>query len=181
MPAVPPPNFVRRRACRISCIATARTCARRLAGNPRVAVRRILFFVLGRRSTFLARRTVHNLSSTLTRGDLRQHHFQRLQRRRRRVQLWPPFRLVFLRDPPRAHDGLPWLTLVSLRPSCLDGRLPRLTEARVSGDSRAHLVATDVLHLFTSCLGAQLRVEPPPPLLSSQCHPAHNLSSSCSS
>ena len=53
----------------------------------------------------------HNLCSTFTRGDLRQHHFQRLQRRRRRVQLWPRVRLVFLRDPPRAHVGLPWLTL----------------------------------------------------------------------
>ena len=65
----------------------------------------------------------HNFSSTCTRGDLRQHYFQRLQRRRRRVQLWPRVRLEFLRDPPRAFIGLPWLSFFGLRPSCLDGCL----------------------------------------------------------
>ena len=43
------------------------------------------------------------------------------------VQLWPRVRLVFLRDPPRAHIGLPWLSLVSVCPSFLDRCLPRLT------------------------------------------------------
>ena len=81
-------------------------------------------------------------------SDLRQHYFQRLQRRRRRVQLWPRTRLVLLRDPSRAHVGLPWLSRVNLRPSCLDGCLPHL-----SGDSRVHLAASNVLHLLTSCLG----------------------------
>ena len=66
----------------------------------------------------------HIFSSTFTRGDLRQHYFQRFQRRRRRVQLWPRVRLLVLRDPPRAHVGLLPLSFVSLRPSCLDGRLP---------------------------------------------------------
>ena len=36
----------------------------------------------------------HNLSSWFTFGDFRQHHFQRLQRRRRCVQLWPCVCLV---------------------------------------------------------------------------------------
>ena len=31
------------------------------------------------------------------------------------------------RDPPRAHVGLTWFPLVSLRPSCLDECLSRLT------------------------------------------------------
>ena len=101
----------------------------------------------------------HNFSSTFTRGDLRQHIFQRLQRRRRRLQL-PCVRLVFLRDPPPAHVGLPWLSLVSLRPSCLDGCLLRLTWARLSRDTRVHLVATHALHLFTSSHGAHPRVKP---------------------
>ena len=108
------------------------------------AVRRTLFFVLQRRNTPFARRPVPQPSSTFIRGDLRKHNLQRLQRRRRRV---------FLRDPPCAHVGLPWLFPVSLCPSCLDGRLPRLMCARLSGDSRVQLEATDVLRFFTSCLG----------------------------
>ena len=103
----------------------------------------------------------HDLSFMLARGDLRSHNFQRLQRRRRRVQLWSRMCLEFLRDPPRAHVGLPWLTLVGLRPSCLDGCLSRLTWAHLCGNPRVHLMATDVLHLFTSCLGAQVKVKPP--------------------
>ena len=178
MPA-PPSNFVRRRACRTGCLATGRTRVRHLAGNLLAAVRQILSSCWSVEVRPSHVNQCRNLSSTLTCGDLRQHHFQRVQWRRRRVQLWPRVRLVFLRDPPRAHVGLPWLSLVSLRPSCLDGCLHRLTWAHFSRDTRVHLV-TDVLHLFTSCLGAQLRVKPPP-LLSSQYHPAHKLSSSCSS
>ena len=92
----------------------------------------------------------HNLSSTFTRGDLRQHYFQRLQRRRRRVQLLPRVRLVFLLEPPRAHVGLPWLSLVNLRSSCLDGCPLRLSQARLSGDSRVHRhdECTPLLHVL---------------------------------
>ena len=103
----------------------------------------------------------HHLSSTLARGDLRQHNLQCLQWRRRGVQLWPRVRLVLLRDPPRAHVGLPWLSLVSLCPSCLDGCPSCPAQAHFSGDSCVHLVATDVLHFLTSCPGAQLWIEPP--------------------
>ena len=118
MPALLP-NFVRRRACHTSYIATTRTCVGHLIGNLLAAIRQILFFVLERGSTPFARQPVPQ--PLLHACDLRQHCFQRLQRRRRRVQIWPRVRLVFLRDPPRAHVKLPWLSLVSLRPSCLDG------------------------------------------------------------
>ena len=53
-----PSYFVRRRVSRTSCTATARTCARRQPGDLLAAVRRILFFVLERRSTPFARRPV---------------------------------------------------------------------------------------------------------------------------
>ena len=70
---------------------------------------------LERRSTPFASQPVPPLFLHVYRGDLRQYCIQRL-RRRRRVQLWPCVRLDFLRGPPRAHVGLPWLSLVSLRP-----------------------------------------------------------------
>ena len=69
--------------------------------------------------------------------------------------------LRFLRDPPRAHVRLPVLSLVCLRPSSLDGRFHCFTQTRLSGDSFVHLVATNVLHRLTSCLGARLQVKPP--------------------
>ena len=46
-----PPNFVRRRACRASCIAVPRTCVRHLPCSLLASVRQIRFFVLERRST----------------------------------------------------------------------------------------------------------------------------------
>ena len=49
--------------------------------------------------------------------------------------------------------GFPGCPFVGLRPTCLDGlALP---------DSHVHLASTDVLYLFTPCLGTQLRVKPP--------------------
>ena len=45
------PNSVQRHVCRTDCIAVGRTCARHLAGSPRVAIRQIPFFVLERRNT----------------------------------------------------------------------------------------------------------------------------------
>ena len=51
----------------------------------------------------------HNLSSTFTRGNLRQHYFQRLQRWRRRVQQWPCVCLTFFRDPPLSISAHPVL------------------------------------------------------------------------
>ena len=87
--------------------------------------------------------------------------------------------LVFLRDPPRAHSRLPYLSLFGLRPSCLDGCPSSLTQASFPGDPCVHLASTDVLYLFTSCLGTQLRVKPPAFLVVPV--PSHALSSSCSS
>ena len=159
MPA-PPPNFVRRRPCRTDSLAKARTCIRHLAGNLLAPVRQILYSS----SCWSAEvrpshvNQCHNLSSTLTRGDLRQHHFQRLQCKR--VQLWPRVRLAFLRDPPRAHTGLPLLSLVTLHPSRLDGCFPRLTQGRLSRPSRVHLVTNNALHFVTSEFGTQLNVKP---------------------
>ena len=139
MPA-PPPNFVRRRACRTSCIATARTCVRHLPGNLLAAVRHIFFLVLERSSTQFTRRPVPQTFLYV----LPQHYLQRFQWRRRRVQLWCPV----LRDPPLTHVGLPWLSVVCLRPSCLDGCPYSLTWASFPGDPCVHLVATDVLHFL---------------------------------
>ena len=69
--------------------------------------------------------------------------------------------LAFLHNPSRAHTKLPWLSLVGLRPPCLDGCLSSFAKAQLSGNSHVHLVSVDVLHLFTSCLGTQHQVEPP--------------------
>ena len=145
-----PLHFVRHRSCRTSCIATAHTCARHLPGGPLVALRRLLFFVLERRNTPFARRPVP----------------QRLQRRRRRVQVSPRVRLAFLRDPTRAHVGLPWLPLVSLRPPGLEV-VHILWRRMYSTSSRLAL--------------AHSSGSSDPPSLSSPCHPHHTLSSSCSS
>ena len=114
-------------------------------------------------------------------GDLRQHYFQRLQRRRRRVQLWPRVCLVFLLDPPRAHVGLPFLTLVSFRPSCLAGFLPRLTWARLSLGTLVYILWRRMYSTSPRLTLAHSSGSGHPPLLSSQCHPSHTLSSSCSS
>ena len=50
----------------------------------------------------------------------------------------------------------------------------------LSGDSRVHFVATNVLHLLTSCFGAQPRVKPPacvviakPPFQNARVSPFH--------
>ena len=53
MPA-PSPSF----ASSTSCIVTARTCVRHLAGSPRAAARQKLFFVLERSSTLSERQPV---------------------------------------------------------------------------------------------------------------------------
>ena len=108
--------------CRTSSIATARTCVRHLPGNLLAASSTNTLLRDGTWK-YALRQPVQRLSSTFTRSDLRQHNFQRFQRRRR-VQLWPGVCLVCLRDPTRAHVGLPWLPLVSLRPSCPDGCPP---------------------------------------------------------
>ena len=160
-------DVVRRRACPTSCIATARTCVHHLPGNLLAAIQRMLSFVMERRSTPFAPNQCHNFSSTFTRGNLRQHYFQRLQRRRRRVQLWSSVCLTFLRDPPRAHIGLAWLSLVSLRPSCLDGCFYILWRRMYSTSSRLAL--------------AQSSGSSHPPLVSFQGHPCHKLSNACSS
>ena len=57
------------------------------------------------------------LSLTFARCDLRQHDFQRLQWRCRRIQLWSGVCLVLLRNPSRAHIRLSWLSFVGLRPT----------------------------------------------------------------
>ena len=56
---------------------------------------------------------------------------------------------------------LPWLLLVGLCPPRLDGGLSSFAMAHLSGNSHLRLVSADALHLFTSSLGTQLRVEPP--------------------
>ena len=65
-----------------------------------------------------------------------------------------------VRNPPCAYVGLSWLSLVGLRPSCLDGCLSRLAQAHFSGDSCVHLVAATVLHFFPSCFGTHLGIKP---------------------
>ena len=156
-----PPNFVRRRVCRTSCIPKARTCVRHLPGNHLATVRQILFFVLERKSTPLARRPVPQ-------PFLHVHQW----RSPTALLSAPPAAAstrttLALREscipsrPPRAQVGLPWLPPVSLRPSCLDGCPLRLAWAHLSGDCRVHHVGTNVLHFVTSCLGAQLWIKPP--------------------
>ena len=44
---------------------------------------------------FVRQHQCHDISSTCTRGNFPPHYFQRSQRRRRRVQLWPRVRLIF--------------------------------------------------------------------------------------
>ena len=57
--------------------------------------------------------------------------------------------------------GFPGCPLSISAHAVLMGALLRLTYAHFSGDSRVHLVATDVRHFITSCLGAhQFRIKP---------------------
>ena len=102
----------------------------------------------------------HTCSSTFTRGNLRQHYFQRLQRLRRRVQLWPCVCLVFLRDPPRT-SGFPDCPLsVSAHPVLMSAF--SVSRRHTSLETLVHIFwRQNTLHLFTSCLGAQPRVKPP--------------------
>ena len=153
-----PHNFLRRHAYGKSRIATARTCVLQLPYNLLTAIQRISF-VVERDNTFLARRQVTQLFLHVTRDNLWQHYFQRVQRRRRRVSLWTYVCLFFLRVPPRAHIGLPWLSPVNVHPSCPNGRVPCFTRTRLSGHACIHLVTKNVLHLLMSGLGTQLRVK----------------------
>ena len=57
----PPPNFVRRHACRTSCIAASRRCVHRPAGNLRSAVRQTLSFAPERKNTLSAHRPAPRL------------------------------------------------------------------------------------------------------------------------
>ena len=85
----------------------------------------------------------------------------RLQPRRRSVRLRTRVRLVLLRDPPRAHDGASLVVPLSVPTPVLMGALP------VSGRHTSLETVVDifwrwnVLHFFTSCLGAHLRIKPP--------------------
>ena len=149
-----PPNFVRRRACRTSCIATARTCVHHLPGNLLTAIRRILFFVMERRSTPFARQPMPQLFL--------------------HVYPWRP-PTALLSAPTAAaclacvlYSFATHLARTLAFPGCslsvsphpvLMGAFP-VSRGHASGDSRVHLVA-NVLHLLTSCLGAQLGVKPP--------------------
>ena len=115
-----PPTFVRRRVCRTSCIATTRTCVRHLSGNLLAAVRRCWSVEV--RSSHVDQ--CHNLSSTFTRDDVRQHHCQRLQRLRRRVQLWPCVCFIFFATHLARALGFPGCPLsVSAHP-VLTGAFP---------------------------------------------------------
>ena len=123
-------HCVRRHPCRTSCIATARTCAHHL-----LFWRQFNKYFSSRWSVEVRPSHVdkcHNCSSAFTRGNTRQQDFQHLHRRRRSVQLGSCVGLIFLRDQPCAKIGFPWLSIVSLHPSRLDGCFPRLTQARLS-------------------------------------------------
>ena len=65
-----PPNFVRRRARRTSCTATVRTCARHRQFDQHSSS----CWTVEVRPSHIDQ--CHNLSSTFTHGDLRQHCFQ---------------------------------------------------------------------------------------------------------
>ena len=53
---------------------------------------------------------------------------------------------ILLRDRPCALIGLPWLALVSLHPSCPNGRVPNFTQARLCGHFRVHLAVCSTDH-----------------------------------
>ena len=157
---VPPPKFVRRHACRTGCIAAAHTCVRHLAGNLLAAVRRTLF-LRARAQKYALRTSTDFLNVRLWRSQIAQ--------------------LSALPTTVSTHTVLPWLSLVSLRPS---GLVRRLSQSRTG---------TPLWEL--SCTSCDDGCTPPPhvlpwrtapgsthpPLLSSQCQPSHKLSSSCSS
>ena len=114
-----PPSFVRRRACRASCSAAVRTCARHLPGGPLAVVRRILCFVLERRNTPFERRPVPQ-------PFLHVHPWRSPTRfsappvaASTRTTLASRASCISSRQT-CAHVGLPWLPFVSLRPSYLD-------------------------------------------------------------
>ena len=130
-----PPNAVRRRACRTSCIVTTAhvfvTCLvifwRQFDKYPScwsVEIRPP------------HENQCHNLSSALTRGDLRQHCFQRLQWRCRRVHLARTLGFPGCPLSVSAHSVLMGAFSVSRRHTSLS-------------DFRVHLMTTDVLHFFS--------------------------------
>ena len=145
-----PHNFARRHACRISCIATVRTCVHQLPCSLPGAIQLILSFVMDRGNTSFARRQVAQLFL--------------------HVKPWQPvtallsappaaaskrttlvFRVSYIPSrPTHTHTGLPWLSLVNVHPSCLNGCVHRFPQTRLFGHSRVHLVTKNVLHLFTS-------------------------------
>ena len=169
------------RAVQAVLFATARTCVHHRPGNPRAAMQLILSFVPERRSTPSARQQVPRLflhvypwrpsdSTTFSasNGGIDAYNSG------------SGVRFFFLPDPPRAHDGLPWLSLsVSAHPVLL-GASSRLTKARLYRDSRVHLCG-DQCTLPSRLTLAHSSGSSHPPLLPSQCHPSHTLISSCSS
>ena len=151
--------------CCISWIAAARTCVRHLPGTLLAAVRRIFFFVLERRSTPFAHQPVpqtfpvaisDSTTFSASSGGVDANNSG----------------LACVLNSFAINVGLPWLPLVSLSPSCLDGCLARLAWARLQGHSCTSCgdECTPLLHSSETNHW---------PLLSSQCHPLHNLSSSC--
>ena len=141
-------NFVRRHACRTGCLAAIHTCVR-----------------LGRQfdkyysSCWSVKvRPPHvdqcqYLALTFACCDLRQHDFQRLQWRCRRIRLLACVLYSFETHLARTL-GFPGCPLsVSAHPVSM-AAFP------VSRKHTSLLELTDVLYLFTSCLGTQLRVKP---------------------
>ena len=141
-----PPNLGRRRACRTSCIVTTRTCVRHLPGNLLAAIHRIL-----RAGAWKYALRTSTSATTF---------HPRYQCRPPTAPLSAPQAeastrtTLALRESPRAHVGP-----VSTHPVLMGAF--SVSRRHVSlGDSRVHLVATNVLHLPTSRLGAQVRVMP---------------------
>ena len=141
-----------------------RTCVHLLAGSPQAEVRRIPFSVLERKSTLISH------------PPAPQPFLDACPWRSLTTQLSAPRVAALARvtlashascTPPRALVGLPWLPLISLRPSCLDGCLSHVSK----------FLRTLVYILWP----AQSSGSSHPPWLSSQCHPSLTLSSSCSS
>ena len=154
-----PPNFVRRNACRTSCIATARSCVHHLPCHLS-AIQRIISFVMERTNKRFARRPVPQVS------------FHVYPWQPPTAPLSAPLAAASIRrtlalrvscTPSRPTSRARWGSLVvpcqvSAYP-VLMGAFPASRRHVSLGTIRVHLVATHVLHLLTSYHGAQLKAK----------------------
>ena len=142
----------RRRACRTSCVATARTCGRHLPGSPLISTKTLL-----RVGAWNALRTSTSATTFLPRSPvaISDCSFSASSGGVDAYNSGLAFVLYSFATHLARTFGFPGCSLsVSAHPVLMGAHSVSRRHASL-GDPRVHHVATDVLHFFTSCLGAQ--------------------------